>query len=64
MKVLDKLIVWYLKKYNKCFIQNTMHGDKIILTLGGSSTRIESFTVGAYEKYGTLREADRESYAQ
>lgn len=60
MKLIDKIIMWYLVRYNRCFIQNTMYGPKIMISFrGGSYTWIEEHTFNTYQMYGSIRELER-----
>lgn len=56
MNLIDKIIMWYLVRYNRCFIQSTMYGPKIMISFKGAKTWIEEHTLDTHEKYGTIRE--------
>ena len=46
MKTLDKLVLWYLKKTNKCFIAHGKYGWKVAITFHSESiVKIEEYTL-------------------
>ena len=52
MRLIDNLILWYLKKTNKCFVQHGMTGWKVKINLHKeSNVRILKYTLAIHEKF-------------